>query len=150
MNFTIKWINSYKDIPKDIRKKYHIGSNDNLVGLANEEVVYAIRGRATEATVLHEMFHIIKKHPIKERDPKNFVLHELQAHMYGYSQIKQPKHLMGELRANYNDLCFNVYKCSSKFALTAVHDSLVKVKAPSTWMSDYKRLVKEVEKVEIN
>jgi len=149
MRFTIKWIKSYKDIPLETRKKAHIDRKDNLVALADDDgIIYAIKGKATEASVLHEMFHLIKKHPTKPRDPKTFVLQELQAHMYGYSQLKKPRHLIGELRANFNDLCFNVYKCSSKDALTAMHDSLVKVKAPPTWMSDYNRLVKEVKEAE--
>jgi len=136
----VKWVNSWKDIPKDVRERNQITSKTHLVGLSDRGITYLIRGKATKSTELHEEYHHIKKHPGKERNPKDFALHELQASMYAYNKVKQPAHILGQLRAIYNDLTINIYKCNKTDALSAICSALKQIKAPNSWVEDYKKL----------
>jgi bifunctional DNA-binding transcriptional regulator/antitoxin component of YhaV-PrlF toxin-antitoxin module len=142
----VKWVsNPYKEIPKKVRDSADIKPGDGLIGLAGDDgVIYLVKGRATESTLQHERFHLIYNHPKKERDPRAWVLHEMQANVYAYKNTGQPKHLLARLRAIFNDICFNVYDVDERKALILIHSALSRTKAPDAWMSDFIKLKEEV------
>jgi hypothetical protein len=140
MPIKTKWVDSWRDIPKDVRERNKIDSGTHLVGLADRGTTYLIKGKATKWTGLHEEYHHIKKHPSKERTPESFALHELQATIYAYNKIGQPKHIIGQLRAIYNDLRFNIYDCNKAESFSILSKTLKQVNAPSSWKEDFLKL----------
>jgi hypothetical protein len=136
----VKWVNSWKDIPKEVRERNQITAKTHLHGLSDRGVTYLIRGKSAPWVAEHEEYHHLKKHPSKERNPRDFALHELQATIYAYNKTGQPKHILSQLRAIYNDLRINIYKCNKSEALSAISSALKQIKAPSSWVEDYKKL----------
>lgn len=136
----VKWVNSWRDIPKEVRDRAHVDKGSTLVGLTDRGVTYLIRGKAAKWMETHEEFHHIKRHPAKERDYKIYVLHELEANISAYNKHGQPKHMLSQLRGIYNDIRFNVYQCTKREALSAISSVLKQIKAPSSWVEDYKKL----------
>lgn len=145
MNKKLKWVDSWRDIPEAELIKGHVekGQRSGLVGLNGEKAIYLVRGKATEATALHEQYHQMKKHPAKERDPKAYVLHELQAQMYAYNKLHQPTHIQSHLRAIYRDINSDMYSLSGVKALSCILSALRAVKAPPAWFKDYEKLSQE-------
>lgn len=144
----IKWIESYKEIPKSVRESADVdkgASFNSLIGLAGDDgVIYLVKGKATEATLEHEKFHLMYNHPHKERDPKMFVLHEIQANAYAYNKTKKPKHMLAQLRGIYNDICFNTYDIDERKALVFIYSALSRTKAPDSWKDDFQKLKEEI------
>jgi hypothetical protein len=136
----VKWVNSWKDIPKAARDRAHVDSGSTLVGMTDKGIIYLIKGKASKWMETHEEFHLIKKHPGRERDYKIYVLHELEANMAAYDKYSQPKHILSHLRGIYNDIRFNVYQCTNREALSAIGHALRQVKAPDGWLKDYRKL----------
>jgi hypothetical protein len=136
----VKWVNSWRDIPEDARKRAKVDKGSTLVGLTDRGITYLIRGKASKWMEEHEEYHNAKKHPAKERDYKMYVLHELEANMAAYNKYGQPKHILSHLRGIYNDIRFNVYQRTKQEALSAIGSALVKVKAPVGWKEDYQKL----------
>ena len=141
----VKWVDSWKDIPKAARDRAHVDSGSTLVGMADRGIIYLIKGKAAKWMESHEEFHLIKKHPGRERDYKMYVLHELEANIYAYSIHRLPKHILAHLSGIYNDIRFNVYQCNNREALSAINNALKQVKAPKSWFEDYSKL-KELTK----
>jgi hypothetical protein len=136
----VKWVDSWKDIPKNVRERHNVTSKTHLVGLSDGATTYLIKGKAAKWTAEHEKYHNVKRHPMKERNPRDFVLHELQANMSAYKKVGQPKHMLSQLRGIYNDLRVNIYKCNKSEALSAIGSALKQIKAPESWVEDYKKL----------
>ena len=141
----IKWVKSYNEIPEEIRKYNDVKPGDDLIGLAgNDGIIYLVKGRATDSTAFHEKFHIIYNHPRKERDPRMYVFHEIQANVYGYKKTGKPKHMLEQLRAIFNDVCYNIYDIDERKALILINSALSRTKAPDSWRDDFVKLKGEV------
>lgn len=136
----VKWVNSYKEIPKEVLDRVYVDNGSTLIGLTDRGTIYLIRGKAAKWVETHEKFHHVKRHPAKERDYRMFVLHELEANMSAYNKFGQPKHILSQLRGIYNDSRFNLYSCTKKESLSAISSALTKVHAPKSWREDFNKL----------
>lgn len=140
------WVSSWRDIPKSILEKNKVKSGASLRGIVDKNTIYLIRGKSDESIAKHEEFHIKKRHPSKEQNPRDYILHEMQANMYAYKETGQPKHILGRLRAIYNDIGYNVYKTSPQATLGMIKSVLIELKVPDTWKADFKELDRLVKK----
>lgn len=143
----VKWVNSWRDIPKDVRERNYV--DYQLHGLYDKptNTIYGIRGKTSKADIEHELYHSKKKHPETPRVPSVFVINELQANMYAYNTTGQPKHILGKLRAIYNDLVKYKYKLTHKEALNLISQSLNKIQAPNSWHDDFKEASKQASRI---
>ena len=139
----IKWVNNGKDIPLKAREKANVYKLSDLAGLCDFDTstLYLVRGLAGKWVEHHEMYHYTKRHPTKPRNPKHFALHELEANMYAYKKTGQPAHILMHLKGVWQDLAFNTYKLGERKAKVLIGQALREVKAPQSWMEDYKKLL---------
>jgi len=136
-----KWVKSYKDIPyKDI--------DSSVFGFSDQKkrIIYAIKGKTSEADVLHEEYHIKKNHPDKPRDYKDFARQEIDSTFYAYKKTGQPYHIIKQLRAILNDICINEYNANENEAIGFLKSYLFSLDIPDTWKEDYKKIKKEYDK----
>jgi len=142
----VKWVKSWRSIPEaDLRKGgVRKGQEVGLRGINANDAIYLIKGKAGKSTELHEQYHNIKRHPAKERDPRMYVLHEIEANMYSFKKIHQPSHQYEHLLGIFIDVHLSTYKETTAKTLRYIHNALKQVKAPPSWFEDYRRLEKYI------
>jgi len=137
----IHYVNSYRDIPANIPT----ANDPTMQGLSIPKTgdIYAIKGKTTAGYLQHEIYHVKKNHPTKPRDYRDFISQEINASYFAYRNVKQPKRILMELRAIFNDVTANIYNVTPRQAMIAIHAILNKLDIPNGWSNDYKRLVAE-------
>jgi len=142
----VKWVKSWRSIPEaDLRKGgVRKGQEVGLRGLNANDAIYLIKGKAGKSAALHEQYHNYKRHPAKERDPRMYVLHEMEANMYAFQKMRQPLHIREHLLAIFIDVHLSTYKETTAKTLRYILSALKQVKAPPSWFEDYGRLEKYI------
>lgn len=136
----IHHVNSYRDIPT--------AKDPTMQGFSIPKTgdIYAIKGKTTEGYLQHEIYHVKHNHPVKPRDFRDFIDQEIKASYYAYKTVRQPKRIMGVLRAIFNDVTSNIYNATPYQAMFAIRASLNRLELPSGWRNDYKQLEREYTK----
>jgi len=137
----VHYVNSYKDIPT--------ANDPTMQGFSIPKTgdIYAIKGKTTEGYLQHEIYHVEHNHPVKPRDFRDFIDQEIKASYFAYKTVKQPKRIMGVLRAIFNDVTTNIYSATPRQAIAAIRVSLNRLDLPIGWRNDYKQLEREYNKI---
>ena len=99
-------------------------------------------------TIEHEKFHLLKRHPSKPRNPTEYAEQEIKAHLYTYHKTGKPTHILGELKATFNDLNYREYHLSPRQSLSIIRKVLLNNPGvPASYKEDYSKLLKECKKV---
>lgn len=139
-SYKVVWVDNAKDIPLKARESSYIYKLSDLAGLRDGNTLYLVKGMAGKWVEYHELYHHIKRHPAKPKNPKDYVLHELEANLYAYEKTGMPRHILMHLKGIWQDLAFNVYSLGGYRAIILIGQALREVNAPQSWMADYKKL----------
>jgi len=140
----IIWVKNWKDIPG----KYNDSSVVAHVDIKTNQI-YAIEGKATEADILHEIYHTKKttrnKYDRKREymNPAIYIREELEATKYAWDKSGKPKHILMRLRALYNDLCFRMGNIGTQNAIRIIGNELRFLHPPIEWLKDFQNLKSE-------
>jgi hypothetical protein len=97
-------------------------------------------GKTDPDTIEHEKYHIIKRHPEKERNPSDYVKHEMEAMVHAYRKTGYPKHIVTKLNAMYNDLHWREYWVSKSDTLRIIDRNMSMLDVPELWKSDWSKV----------
>jgi len=141
--FSIKWVDSWRELPEDGRKSTVTAYTDSHTG-----IIYAIKGVTSKADIEHEKYHasVIGKYskPDDEYIKTNlYIREELEANKKSYDTIRKPTHIIGQLRAIFNDVSINLGETPPQEAMQLINEELKRVNPPQEWLDDYKILEKE-------
>lgn len=140
---TIQYVSDVTKIPD-----YTNGSRGGYSPHQNK--IYLVKGVSPEHTKQHELYHALKKHPAKPRNPQDYAQQEIEANLYAYRKCGDPKRILMRLKGIYNDLLTD-YSISSSVALQSIKRAMGAVNAqrglPLGWRNDYVELVKQVTRV---
>jgi len=143
--FRIKKVKSWKEslhpeLPASVRSFTHPPTNTIF-----------IREGTTLDDIEHEKYHLIKRHPPSPRDPAKYAEQEVMATLYAYHKLGKPTHILGQLRAIFNDLTFKEYKAgtvSPNRTKMIIKEILFETPGiPNSWREDYFKLFEEYKKV---
>lgn len=141
----IKWVDSYKNIPK-YKERGITGAVSGIRENSTDEI-YLIRGKAGKYTEQHEICHSIHNDPSKPRDPYNYINQEIRANIYAYKKTGHPKGITMRIRAIYTDVQDEYPDVSYKKRLSMMKRSLSSNNAPKMWFDDLDKVRKEALEV---
>jgi len=121
------------------------GKTRAISDIKNREIW--VKPNTSQASLYHERGHIVKHHSLgMNRLPSNYINDEVEATLYSYEKIGEPKHSLLRFKGWFNDLT-NHYKLSPSRAILMIRNRLMKPDIPDTWKEDYKKLEREYRRV---
>jgi len=113
-----------------------------------EQRVVVTRPTSTKVDIEHEKGHIALKHKnIKPKNPVMYVREEIAADYYAYRNMGKPRHMIGQLRALYNDLLRGYKVRPTSKIMTIIGRELKALPSlPEGWGKDYAKLVIEYKR----
>ena len=130
----IKKVSGYKDA----RTTCHISSRG----------VISVTPKTTKGEIAHEEGHYVLGHNLKgnPKTPSVYARQEIDASVYAYNKVGQPKRMKPKIRAIYNDLTHYEYKESPKKAKSEMDKIMNRREVPTSFKKDWDGIKREIKK----
>lgn len=140
-------VKSYKDFPTD-EDGTPQASYVKAVAYPSTREIFVVKGKTTEASKQHEIGHVVLRHGDGyPRNPEMYVKQELDATLYAYKKIGEPKHIRGRLRGWFNEVYARHYKIPHHQAWRIIENQLRRSNVPSEWQQDFVKADEEYNRV---
>lgn len=135
------WVDSWRDIPVK-----NVDSGVKAYYDSDADTIYAIRNVTTDADIKHEEYHALRGTGGMPQNPAAYIRDELSAHKYAYDSIQRPDHILGRLRAMFNDLR-DVYSLEPHKAMDVMRSEFSQDGFPESWRGDFSTLKNEFDQL---
>lgn len=139
-NIKVYIVKDKKDLPRNYGKVYEAVSD------TNKREIYITRN-ATNGTLEHEKYHIIKKHPNNPRSSSDYLKQEIDAELYAYKNTGYPKRIKSRLIGWANDIMWRRYRNSTGNTIKVFNSVINKNRIPKQWLDDWVEVKKKIIKL---
>lgn len=139
----IHWINNWKEAPFEMEHSAQI----QAVSFPKKREIWAIRGRATESVLQHEIAHVKKQHSLYPLQSSKYIRDELEAELVAYEKTGSPQRIVEHLRGIVNG-AHELYERDFPWLIREVGNQLQIFgdRIPDSWYNSYYELIQGYNK----